>query len=735
MTTTRTRFRGERGIAIITTALCLIPLMTFAAFGVDLASWYSRTSYLQKSADAAALAGTVWMPNLSKSRQIACDTLEKNGIDGGVCGTGDFEVTIVQGSTPTSLLVTVTDPSARRYFSQVLGGGDQRLTRTAEAEYNLPIPLGSPLNYFGGDADRTANLTHQEVRDVVVWPTDYNQVVHAPVNAPCNIGTSAGQALGRWTSSTVFNASAFSGSTRCLFEPRQGTNSGTITVAPPDYDRTTNLPTNVPCNAFATGTNGRWESATVWNAGARYTSGTGNRQCTWRNWTTSSVPSTTYRALATSINGSVRPCNLAYQDVTGRWPASGSYSSGNRFTGLHTAGNQFCQYYAEIVATTFVVSDPNPIDSTRSPGFWALIEGPGTAATQGDAYTPRCYLTANCGSVENASYRDTTNPDRGYWFVVKVPTGLSGSIDLQVFDASNNPAGSQTTLAGDSSINASNQAFETEYSVYRQTNPLDFASRTQIGSPTGNTAPGSCHWSLGSEATFRAAWTSLCTLSGVSAGDIYLINVRTNGLTGSGINGYALQACANGSCTSGTQPALYAYADMAMYNNIASGQATFYLAEVGPQYAGRTLVLELWDAGDATADATIYPMRPSAALPRPVVDVPAGECSYTSSPDPNAAQTTSVGGATGFIYATQRPSDTATVCGIRSTIGTARQFNGEWLRIRLDIPEAYTCTLGINPETTAGSCWWGIRYNFAGATTDVTTWQARVEGNPVHLTE
>ena len=91
-TTTRARFRGEKGVAVIMTALCLLPLMAFAAFGVDLASFYSRASYLQKSADAAALAGTVWMPNLTKARQIACDSLLNNGIDGGDCGTGPFGV-------------------------------------------------------------------------------------------------------------------------------------------------------------------------------------------------------------------------------------------------------------------------------------------------------------------------------------------------------------------------------------------------------------------------------------------------------------------------------------------------------------------------------------------------------------------------------------------------------------------------------------------------------------------
>jgi hypothetical protein len=69
--------------------------------------------------------------------------------------------------------------------------------------------------------------------------------------------------------------------------------------------------------------------------------------------------------------------------------------------------------------------------------------------------------------------------------------------------------------------------------------------------------------------------------------------------------------------------------------------------------------------------------------------------------------------------------------------GTPRQsiFNDEWLTIRIDLPTDYTCTLGLNPETTAGSCWWGIRYNFSHPATDATTWRARIEGNPVHLTQ
>jgi hypothetical protein len=68
---------------------------------------------------------------------------------------------------------------------------------------------------------------------------------------------------------------------------------------------------------------------------------------------------------------------------------------------------------------------------------------------------------------------------------------------------------------------------------------------------------------------------------------------------------------------------------------------------------------------------------------------------------------------------------------IRTTIGTGssnRQFNAEWLRIRVAVPSDHTRTVGLNPQLSVDSCWWGIRYAFDGSIHDVTTWQARSEG-------
>jgi hypothetical protein len=41
-------------------------------------------------------------------------------------------------------------------------------------------------------------------------------------------------------------------------------------------------------------------------------------------------------------------------------------------------------------------------------------------------------------------------------------------------------------------------------------------------------------------------------------------------------------------------------------------------------------------------------------------------------------------------------------------------------------PADYTC---------AANCWWKVRYNYPGETTDTTTWSAYIEGNPVRLIE
>jgi hypothetical protein len=706
----RWRARGEQGITTVLVALLLLPMLTFVAIGVDTSTWYGRAGELQRAADSAALAGTVWMPNLVKATSVATDSLARNGI---VDGVGNIEVAIRQGATPTSLSVTVTDRRAARMMPGVFSR-NQAIRRSAEAEYYLPLPLGSPLNFFGGDASKTAVPDTTTI--TVTWPNPYSSTSWPPAGPfGCNVGTSSTQGLGRWASATSYSATGFSGTTQCRWAPTTATTSPAPTLQ---------MPTNVPCNRLQTptGSLGRWETAVtlpIYNGLARYTSGTGNRQCTW------SVAGTQPPDAATRAPANA-PCNVTGNTLDGSWNLVLTKTT---FVPAALLNAPQCQWLPSIVTT--VTSTPNPIPADRDPGFWAQVEGPGTVAAYGDAFSTACATSASCTSTQSAQWRPS-----GYWYVIQAPAAGSSPITVSIFDAAFRRNGVITQDTGDYNLGAASTAtnpdFLTEYRVYQQTNPLDVNQRIPLGAASSpNQANNSCWWSMGQAPAFDLVWRPLCTFT-PTPGARYLLNVKTRDtgtIHGAGLNGYAVQALASGS----VQPSLYAYSDMGMFNN---GSGTFYLAEVAPTYAGKVLDVDLWDPGDVSSGtATIYPLMPSRTAPRPVQPVPA-TCTYTASPDPNVAHTTTAAwGSTGVQYATPRPSDRTTQCAIDTApTGSAQRFNDEWLHIRIQIPTDYTCTPGVNPETTPGSCWWGISYSFSSQPYDVTTWKARIEGDPVHLT-
>lgn len=689
----RTRGTRDDGVAVVIVALMVIPLVFFAALGVDIASWHARVNQLQATADAAATAGSVWMPNLVKATTVAQESLAMNGI---VDDVGDMEVVISEGATATSLRVVVTDRSATRYLSSMVSG-DQVLTRSGEAEYFLPLPLGSPLNYFGGDASKTPRL--------LTWPIPYDWVGRGLVGPyTCNVGTASAQALGRWTSATAYGTGFTSGAPQCRWTVVTTTNPGGPSVQ---------HATNVPCNVLqaSASVQGRWVTASADNVAptydgtSRYSSGTGNRQCSW------AVPDAEPDDFATRAPVNA-PCNATGELADGRWVA-GVYAANI----VHRDGNvgqRLCEWTANLAAGT------NPIASTRNPRFWAQIHGPGGNQQSGDAYSTKCQVTTNCATPDNTLYTDAADPNQGYWYVIKAPEGGGGLTTIRIFDASLTP-GSLAGGTGDSVISGTSMSFTTSYRVYEQTNPLDFNARTPVSSGTADQHEGSCNWSLQQEAVFRLQWADLCTID-MQPGDTYLLNVRSAAISGvansAGRNSYAIEAVSSGA---GAQPALYAYNKMVMYNNVSSGAATFYVAEVSPEYAGKTLVLELYDPGESSGDAWLYPMMPSASATGAVVSPSTSACAFSSTRSgyPRAADLNNGG-----------------VCSVRTATATdGSLFNGYWVTVRVTIPTDYTCTAGLDPEVSAGSCWWGIRYNFGGAATDTTTWQARVEGNPVHLTQ
>lgn len=135
--------RGDGGYTLAMTALMVVPLMVFLAFAVDLGSWYGQASKVQRAADAAAMAGVVWLPDNAKANTEAQNAARANGVTTGLTyaavGSNQYQVTITKPAT--------------RFFSQVFGQQAFNLTRSAIAQFNKPIPLGSPTAKFGNDID------------------------------------------------------------------------------------------------------------------------------------------------------------------------------------------------------------------------------------------------------------------------------------------------------------------------------------------------------------------------------------------------------------------------------------------------------------------------------------------------------------------------------------------------------------------------------------------------------
>ena len=142
------RLTGQDGYILAMTALMILPLMVFVSFAVDLGSWYAQASRMQRAADAAALAAVVHLPNTTAARNAYIATATANGYTNGTNG-----VTITGGVAPGSsnrYRVTITDNTAR-FFSGTFNGGPDTLNRSSTAEFNKPVPLGSPTSSLGND--------------------------------------------------------------------------------------------------------------------------------------------------------------------------------------------------------------------------------------------------------------------------------------------------------------------------------------------------------------------------------------------------------------------------------------------------------------------------------------------------------------------------------------------------------------------------------------------------------
>lgn len=145
------RDSDDRGAALAFVGISMILLMGMAAFGTDLAWFYLNSARVQRTADAAALGGVVWLPgDESTAFSTAHSISVQNGYD-----DGDAETTVTPARVTgqlNQLRVTVSD-TVPTFFLKVFGFDSQVIAAESTAEYIPPLKLGSPENQFGNSCD------------------------------------------------------------------------------------------------------------------------------------------------------------------------------------------------------------------------------------------------------------------------------------------------------------------------------------------------------------------------------------------------------------------------------------------------------------------------------------------------------------------------------------------------------------------------------------------------------
>src|SRR5437899_3988396 len=139
--------REQSGQTLVIVALMIVALLGFTGLVTDIAWYEVNLMRVQRAADAAALAGVVYLPgNIIGAQTAAQQEASKNGFT-------DNGTTVRVIATPEALNnrilgVTVTAP-VRSWFARLFGVTQFNLRRNARAEFVLPVPMGSPENYFG----------------------------------------------------------------------------------------------------------------------------------------------------------------------------------------------------------------------------------------------------------------------------------------------------------------------------------------------------------------------------------------------------------------------------------------------------------------------------------------------------------------------------------------------------------------------------------------------------------
>jgi hypothetical protein len=698
--------------------MLLTILVGFSAFVVDIAWIWTNQLRVQRAADAAALAGVVHLPGqLALARSDAFAESRKNGFQNGVGG-----VVVIPQQDPDNerrMLVTVEAP-VDTFFMGLFGWDQVTVSRQARADFVLPVPMGSPLNYYGVGDFRA------------VTPAASGSTTPA---VPTALTNSSGQP-NAWDQNAV---------------SRVNTNEGSPTTAQYAHDndgdeqgyRGFNI-TGIPAGATIAGITVRVDIqgtdtsgceigvALSWNNGSSWTSQkseplTGSWQLrtlggatdTWgRSWTVAEISTLAVR-------------------VSDEDPGSGCTDTNQTRLDYLTVQVHYSTA-ASVQNEQVLAPDGSPLCGAAncSQGFWGAIEGQGSNRSTGDAYA----TGYNPSPTLNADYEPG-----GYDYSIELPAGGSVWIYDPTFCAvGNSTNGSGHLGSGDHWLGPANSV-STYYRLWNQNGtPLrgDDTLVTQSGSlfedefqaDLASLIPGSNGFSDSTEPTnpadcsegvitnpsqggyYHNRWWQMA--SGLGAGE-YRLQVTTTSPTAANRNwDESFENMWSIFVQGSGDPRIYGSGRMVSYANIEAGQQVFYLAQIDRQQgAGKTVEIRLFDPGDVGQKAWMQILSPDGNSYDPVT------FSYTADNGRSGNNVTCIqtaGGSGGSPPAG---------CPNEGTSGSF--YQNSWITIHVPLDADYGAS-GLTPPGEVDEGWWKIRYT-VNSGNDTTTWEVSIRGNPVRL--
>jgi hypothetical protein len=135
-----------RGQIIVLFALSLTVFIGIMGLAIDVSYTWVNEMRMQRAADAGALAGAVYLPDdPTSATNAAVAALQQNGYVAGATVT----ISAVQDSANREQMDVTLSAQVPTFFMRLFGINTLTPSRTAHAQFHLPVPMGSPLNVFG----------------------------------------------------------------------------------------------------------------------------------------------------------------------------------------------------------------------------------------------------------------------------------------------------------------------------------------------------------------------------------------------------------------------------------------------------------------------------------------------------------------------------------------------------------------------------------------------------------